>query len=293
MAGLPTFGQIMSDSTAQVIAYWDKGEKQNYSVTHEKIKIKDSDTISKVITTYEVEITVLDSTAHSYTIEWLYKNLQNKGENPLMQKILSATNDLKVIFKTDENGEFVELLNWEEIKDYIQKTTALLRKEYKDLPEVDKVVDQLEATLSTKEAIEFTSIKDIQQYHSFHGGQYTLGKLVEATRKVPNVLGTEPFDAIISVSLDEINEEDNNFILRVSQEIDKEQLTEATFNYLVTMAKNLQADPPKPEDIKGLKNEILTSSRIHGTGWVLYSVQTSTVILDDMKNIEERIIEIK
>jgi len=41
------------------------------------------------------------------------------------------------------------------------------------------------------------------------------------------------------------------------------------------------------------KNETLTASMIQGTGWVIYSVQTTTVTLDNITNIEERIIQLK
>ena len=46
-------------------------------------------------------------------------------------------------------------------------------------------------------------------------------------------------------------------------------------------------------EIKELKNETVTASRIQGTGWVIYSVQTITVTAENITNIEERIIEIK
>jgi hypothetical protein len=294
LSGLITFGQInMADSTAQVITYWDKGEKQNYSVSAEKIKIKGTDTTSREITTYDVEITVLKADDKSYTIEWFYKNLTTNSQNPTVQKLMNITKDMKVVFKTDELGVFVEVVNWKEIKDYIQKATTTLSKGIKDIPEMEKVIKQIETTYSTKAAIESASIKDIQQFHTFHGAKYKLGEVLEGQLKVPNIFGVEPFDSDFTVYLDEINEEDNNFIMRATQEINKEQLTDATFNYLTTMAKNMKIDPPKREDLKELSNETLTASRIHGTGWVIYSVQTTTVTSDNVTNIEERIIEIK
>jgi hypothetical protein len=294
LSGLITFGQInMADSTAQVITYWDKGEKKNYSVSAEKIKIKGTDTTSREITTYDVEITVLKADDKSYTIEWFYKNLTTNSQNPTVQKLMNITKDMKVVFKTDELGVFVEVVNWKEIKDYIQKATTTLSKGIKDIPEMEKVIKQIETTYSTKAAIESASIKDIQQFHTFHGAKYKLGEVLEGQLKVPNIFGVEPFDSDFTVYLDEINEEDNNFIMRATQEINKEQLTDATFNYLTTMAKNMKIDPPKREDLKELSNETLTASRIHGTGWVIYSVQTTTVTSDNVTNIEERIIEIK
>lgn len=292
--GATTFGQIdMADSTAQVITYWDKGEKQNYVVTTQKIKINGADTTSKELVTYEVEVLVLDSTDKSYTIQWLYKNIKTTSKNPTMQKAINVTKDMKVIFKTDEFGALVEVVNWKEIKEYIQKTTLALRQDFKNSPEMEKVISQIEAIYSTKEAIESTSIKDIQQFHTFYGGKYKLGEILEGKLKVPNILGPDPFDSEVTVYLDEINQEENNVIVRSTQTVDKEQLITATLSYMTAMAKNMKIDPPKREDLKNLKNETLVASRIHGTGWVVYSIQTTTVSSDDAISIEERILELK
>lgn len=294
LSGLTTFGQInMKDSTAQVITYWEKGDKQNYLVTAEKIKIKGTDTASREKTTYNVQITVLSKSEKSYTIEWLYKDIKSNSQNAKVQKLLNINKDMKVIFKTDELGTFIEVTNWKEIKDYIQKTTSILRKDFQGIPEMDNVLKQIEGIYSTKEAIESVSIKDIQQFHTFHGAKYKLGEVLEEKLKVPNIIGTEPFDSDLTIYLDEINVKDNNFIIRATQIVNKEQLTNAMFNYFTTMAKNMKVDPPKREDLKALGNETLTASRIHGTGWVVYSVQTTTITSDNVTNIEERIIEIQ
>ncbi len=292
--GLPAFGQInMVDSTAQVVTYWAKGEKQNYTVTTEKIKIKSADTTSRDITSYDVEVTVLNQTDKSYTIEWLYKNIKTNSTNPTIQKLMTVTKDMKVVFKTNELGTFTEVVNWKEVRDYIQKATNPLSKDFSAIPEMDKVLKQLTATYSTKEAIESAAIRDIQQFHTFHGAQYKLGEVLKGQLKVPNLFGTEPFDSDFTIYLDEINETDNNFILRATQEVNKEQLTNATFDYLTKMANNMKVATPKREDLKDLKNETLTASRMDGTGWVVYSVQTTTITSDNITNIEERVIEIK
>jgi len=285
-------GQInMEDSTVQVVAYFDKGEQQIYSLTSEKIKISGSDTTSKELITYEVEITVKDSTDKSYTIEWFYKNINTNSTNETAKKLLNVSKDMKVIYMTDEVGSFIEVVNWKEIRDFNKKACASLRTEYKDIPEMEKVINQIEVSFSTKESIESVSIKDIRQFHTYHGAKYKLGEVIEGQQEIPNIYGAKPFDSYSSVFLDEINVEDNNFILRSSQEIDSNQLTEAILQYLTQMAKNMKIDPPKREDVKDLKNETNTASRIHNSGWILYSIQTTTVVSDNSTNIEERIIE--
>jgi hypothetical protein len=206
---------------------------------------------------------------------------------------MNITKDMKVIFKTDELGAFTEVVNWKEIRDYIQKATTSLSKEFAVILEMDKLLKQIAVTYSSKEAVESAAIKDIRQFHTFHGAKYKLGEVLKGQLKVPNLLGTEPFDSDFTIYLSEINEADNNFIMRATQEVNKEQLTNATFDYLTKMANIMKIKSPKREDLKDLKNETLTASRIHGTGWIVYSVQTTTVTSDNLTNIEERIIELK
>lgn len=282
-----------ADSTAQVITYWDKGEKQHYTISVEKLKIKDTDTTSRELTKYEVEVSVLDATEKSYTIEWTYKNISTNNTNETLKKIMSISQNMKVIFKTDEMGSFIEVVNWREIKDFIHNSLNAVKKDFNNIPEMQNIFNQLESMYTSKEAIESNAIKDIHQFHTFHGGKYKLGEVLEGTLKVPNLFGKEPFDSYYSVYLDEINTEDSNFILRSVQQVDKEQLTNATFQYLTDMAKNMKVTPPKREDLKDLANETQTASRIHNTGWVIYSIQTTTVTSDNITSIEERVIEIE
>jgi hypothetical protein len=168
-----------------------------------------------------------------------------------------------------------------------------LRQEYKGTPKMEDVITQVENTYLSKAAIESQAISDAQQFYNFHGAKYKLGEVLEAKIKSPNLYGAEPFDTDISVSLDEINEADNNYILRSSQSVNPEQLAEATYGYLKRMATTMGAPAPKREDLESFTNETLTASRIHGSGWVVYSILTKTVASDKTSNIEERIIEIK
>lgn len=283
----------MPDSTVQVISYWDKGEKQIYSITSEEYKVKAGDTTSREVMHYDVEVTVTEVLDSSITVEWIYRNMQSDSKKPIMQKILNATKDMRVVFKTDELGVFREVINWEEVSDYIRKATADLRKEYSNIPEMTEVINQIEATYGSRKAIESAGIADIQQFHTFHGARYKLGEVLQGTIQVPNILGKDPFDSDFSLYLDEINEAENTYVMRASQEINKEQLTEATLLYLTTLSKSMKVDPPSRTDIGQLSNNTQTASRLHGSGWLIYSVQTKTVTSNNQTKVEERIIEIK
>ncbi len=190
-------------------------------------------------------------------------------------------------------GSFVEVVNWKEIRDVIKKGTDLLAKDYSNIPEMDKVLKQATLLYSSKEAIESGAIKDIQQFHTFHGGKYRLGEVVEGKIKVANLYGGEPFDANMQVYLDEMDVKENNFLLRSFQETDKEQLLTATLDYLKQMSETLKIKAPTRDDVKDLKNELATASLIHDSGWNVYTIQTLTVSSNNVTQVEERVIELK
>jgi len=292
LIGFFAFGQInMADSTVQVITYWEEGETQYYTITKEQIQLKGIDTISVEKASYDVEITVLKETDDSYTIQWQYKNLYSP--NPITQKLLDLTSNTKIIYKTDEMGVFIEVENWEEIKNHMEEKANVLKEELKITPEISKAIYHVAESFTTKEAIESVVLKEIQQFHAFHGFEYKLGEILEEQTKVPNIYGNEPFDCYATTCLYEINEENNSSILRATTEIDAEQLLNATLGYLVKIAESMNIEYPKREDIGGLKNEMHITSEIHESGWVIFSIRTATVTSDSITNIEELIIEIQ
>lgn len=293
------FSQINTeDSTIQVIGYWDLKEKQAYAVKYEKYKVKDSkDTTDREKITYDVDITILDSTAKSYTIEWYYKNYQmNSNNSELLKKLMSIAEDIKVIIKTDEYGSFLEVVNYKEVQDYIKKAVSKLKKEFKETPNIDAILKNIEKTFISKDAIQSLAIKDVHQFYTFHGAKYKFGEELNASMKQANLLGGEPFDVDVTVQMDEMNvdEDNDNVVIRMWQTINSDQLTEATFKYLEKMATDMGTPAPKREDIKPLQNETRTASRIHGpSGWIIFSVETKEVWTDGIVNVEERTIEIK
>jgi hypothetical protein len=75
--------------------------------------------------------------------------------------------------------------------------------------------------------------------------------------------------------------------------IDSTQLTNATFDYVVKTMKTMGMPAPKREDFKNVTNETETGSRIHGSGWLVYSYQTKTVTSEGTTRIEKTVIDIQ
>jgi len=289
------FGQInMTDSTLSVIGYWDKNETQTYSVLNEKYKIEDGDTTSREIVKYDVDILIKDSTAESYTIVWKYKNLETNSENKITKKLMSISNNLDVVIKTDEMGALLEVVNWKEIRNYINDALDTLRKDFKDVPKIKEITDQVAKMFTSKEVIESAAIKDIIQLYSFNGAKYKLNEVLTGKLKLANLYGGEPFDAEYTLELASIDTANNSGVVRYTQTVDKKQATDATYEFLKKTAKAINSPEPERKDIPELTIEDWSASSIHGpSGWVLYSINVREVTADKILSIESREIELR
>jgi hypothetical protein len=282
------------DSSAQVISYWNIGEKYEYAVEYQKLKIKDQDTTSNETITYEVEVSVIDSTSNGYTVRWFYKNYETNSENPIVKKLVSASENIGIDIQLDELGTILGVANWEEVRDYMSRAFDTLVADVPDIPELNKMIANMKSLYATKESIEATAIQDAQQFHNFHGGKFTLNEKVTGVLPSPNLYNPEkPFDTEVSVVLEDLDQENNEFRIRSINIVDSEQLTETTYQYVTKMFKDLNQEIIPREEFQNLTNTIETVSRIHNTGWLLESILWKEVMSDGRTNLEIRTIVMK
>lgn len=267
-----------ADSIAQVVSYWKKGDRQSYSVINEEIQIKGQDTTSHEFVTYDVDVLVKKEEKKSYLIEWRYRNLATTSNDLVKSALIRLSENVRTIYKTDENGDYVELVNWKEIKKAIRNTMSRLKKEFvKKAPEVRKIFDNVSSLYESKESIENLSLEDVQQFHHFHGGKYKLGKSIQGTVEMPNAYGGDPFDAKLTVVLDSFDVENTVIYMRSMLAVDPEQLTNAGYNYMALLLKDTGATIPTKEEVGEFSNEKNTTSIIHDSGWIIESTVTSVV----------------
>lgn len=290
-------GQMnFQDSSVQVISYWNMGEKYEYSVNYQKLKYTEKDTSSNETMTYDVEVSVIDSTDNSYTVRWFYKNFKTDSQNPIVQKLAAVSEDIAIDIKLDALGTIQSVENWEEVRDHIAKSIDSIKNDFDQIPGLDKIFHQMTVMYSTKASIEASAIEDVQQIHNFHGGKYMLNETATGKIKTPNLYdNANPFDTEVSVNLEELDKENNQFIIRSIQEVNSEQLAETTYKYLKEMTENLGQGQEfiKREDFNDMKNSVETVSRIHNTGWVIQSILWKEVTTEGITNLDIRRIQMK
>ena len=241
-------------------------------------------------------MTVIDSTANSYTIEWLYKNCKTNDSRSAMKKLVALCNDIKVIVKTSELGQFQEIVNWKEISEKGKEILNQLKPELANIPGGDKWIDQIASIYSTKEAIESSAYEEIPLFYCYHGMRYKLQEELKGEVKLPNLLGGEPFDGTMTVWLDDIhpNEDENYSVLRTIQSVDEKQLTAAVSKFVGKMGKNMGEEVPLDKvDMKDLKNNVEVGMSIHNSGWPIYGVETKEVSFQGTTAISELSFELQ
>lgn len=282
----------MEDSTVQVIGYWDKNEKQSYQIQEKKATVVNEDTTSSQEFSYKVDVQIVDSTAESYTIEWKYFDYKYVSGPQELKTILTAYQPTKVLVKTDEMGMFAEIINSAEISAAMTKRLKNLIKKYKSdqylVSEFTALIDKY----ASKDAVEQLALSEIQQYYNYHGGRYKLDENLSATVKSPFMNLEEGIDAELNVWLSEINVDDNNYILQMSKILDEEAMKKLMYEEAKNDPELTPDEKPEIHDMPQLKVETWAASRIHNSGWIVYSVQTVEVLFDNEKSTEERTIEL-
>lgn len=282
----------IKDSSFSVITYWNKGEKMKYSVVQESYQLKDVDTVGRTENTYDIEIEVQDSTASAYLLKCKYLNNKTDSKDEFEQKILQLGNEISVIVKTNEYGIFQEVVNWREIKHFIKGALDTLRAMNTDKPNLQTLINQVAGMYNSKEVIENTTIKEIRRLLYFNGLKYKIGKMKSGDTKVANLYGGEPMDAYYELECTEVDTTDDFGVVRYYSEVDSDQATEATYNYLNSLTKEFNTEGLNREEFPQVTIQDLTVSSIEGySGCVLYSINIKTAGAENNKKIERIVMK--
>lgn len=205
---LPNEGMGQNDSTVAFVAYWNNGDVRDFQITKEEKRLKGDEVIKDISTTYSARFEVIDSTETSYTIQYDFKN-QAFGANQIPDEfmpVLEKYKFLKIKYKTDELGAFVELLNWQEIANLMtelfEETSTMIGP---DSVDISKAIEPFVKIFSTREAIEIVLLKELQYIHWPFGLEYNIYDTIHYEEYLPNLFGGDPIRADGTLTFDSVN----------------------------------------------------------------------------------------
>ena len=279
---------VFNDSLTTVIAYWNKGESKSFKFFKGRLKYENNELISSGSSTSDLLLTVIDSTETSYTIKWLIIDIHTEeDDNPIVKDLIEMSKGLSIIYTTDELGIFSELINWREIQGFLNiamDKLLLAKNEDKDFVEA---FSKIRKTFSTKQAIEQVMINEIQLYHAPYGVIYKLNEIIEEETELPNILGGQPFPAILTCELTKIDMENSSCILKMSTIMNSEKSTEIIYNFIKEMSETMGNPPSEKSEIPLISiNDYYEFEIDLISGWTTRAYYERVVVSDTLKQVD-------
>ena len=274
---------VITDSTATVLAYWKKGDKAKYSLKMTKEKYDNGKKISGGTSVSDIDITVADATDSSYTLYWKYSKITVPGPetgNPVVAKLTRLVEGVTFKYTTEAGGEFKSLINFNEVKGLMNKTLDELLK-IQGGKDMQPVIEQTKKVFASKEGVEQLLMTDIQLLHNLYGGEYKLHEALKAETQLPNFLGGNPFPAILTINMTELDKQNKTCIITLNQVVDSEKAAKEVGTFLEKNGK------PLNEKVGGLDISDTYSFEVDLiTGWMKKAVYTRTASAEGKKNVE-------
>ncbi|MDX5418945.1 MAG: hypothetical protein LPK09_06995 [Hymenobacteraceae bacterium] len=301
-----------SDSTVSFVAYWQKGETQQYKVIKKKLAQRNGKETKNEVNSYLTSFTVLDSTANSYLIEYKYENTLFSSSPELTQQMSSLGDKyryLTVKYKTNELGAFQGIENWKEVGKMMNDIFSLVIKntEASKKRELENAMKPLKDVYSSKEGIEGLVFKELQSFHSPYGGVFSITDTIHYEDELPNLIGGDPIKANASLYFKPIDYEngtctyinelnpDAEGIRKMVTDMTSKIMSAANFGSAAEKKQKMEEMRQAFADMKMDIKDYSTYTYDLENSWPTLVTTKRTTIMelpgDSGKNVEEIIIE--
>lgn len=163
--------QVITDTTIAMIAFWEVGDEVIYEFKETEDKLSEGKKTLKE-TTYDVRMTIVDSTANHYIVKWEYENAKANYELEEFEKdLLEVCADIPVQYKTDELGGFQTIENWKEMKEVANGAfEKLITKKGAALPDSIRfgIQNMLMGMFESEAQVNFWA-RDLRFFHYLYG----------------------------------------------------------------------------------------------------------------------------
>ncbi len=232
---LSVFNAISQEDTTKIafVAYWSIGDSYDFRITKVKKSWKGDELVKSNDDTYIANFMVMDSTESSYTIKWSFKkNLGSSYQIPEdVVKKLSKYELTEVIYKTDELGTFIEVVNWKELsmamKSMLDDILLVYKeKEGTDLKPIIQSMQPIIDVYSSKEGIEELVLKELQLMHIPMGGEFDILEPILYEEEIPNLFGGEPITGDGKLYFENVDFESGFCIMKQESDMDPDKAME-------------------------------------------------------------------
>ena len=277
--------QYNSESkTVSVIPYWEKGDRFHYQQNEKEYQINKTDTIFKKNKSFDLNITVLDQDSISYTIEWITEPDYSQIPPVFLNDFKTKIGSQRFIYKTNQNGIFQQLLNFDEIVAYNKKIVEFLGAQISN--KNDKIAFKLalEKVFGNDDVTTQLIASKINTYHLFYGN-----KIYKKTPEKKRFESVNPVtkNKIIynrSILFEDYNQDDQVYTLYSETIPEEENLIGEIKSTLETI---ISKEAKEMEHIQNFDYISKVFQATHNTGVVLYQMKRDFIDVDNQETIKE------
>ena len=222
---------IAQDETDGIpfVAYWAIGDSFDFKITKIDKKWSGTDLVKNDSSSYIANFEVIDSTEHSYTINWTFKNeLFDTDDESFISifKSRAAINDIinkytetSIVYKVDEYGETPEIINLSEIKKQTKELFDALLNEITESnsnqsKEFKKAMSAMLKIYTSDEAIKQLVLIELQYIHFPFGTEYFLDEPYEYEGEIASLISNKPIRGDVILSVENVDSDNSYCILK-------------------------------------------------------------------------------
>jgi len=187
---LATILNGQTDSLIVFEAKWKKGETRLFNIDKVFTQNRNGKDTIKRISNYNIKIKVIKKSKNGFTLEMQSQNpaFSNFKIPAEFLSVFSKYKDLKIIYKTNSNGRFEEIVNWKEIKDVMMELLDKLPPMFANKSvDVTQSVKNLKDLFGSKEAINAIFFKEIGLLHYPMGNSFNIYDTVNYSAELPTI----------------------------------------------------------------------------------------------------------
>jgi len=304
-AMVSSFAQMMPDSTVQVVAYWEAGERHVFQMEEVKLNMAEGDTTvvekSAELLAFEV-VSADEEKGYRVKVTSLDSQISDATKAAISEKMRERFGGDVYYFETSPYGEFLQVLPIEGlaeqtdalVEDVVEAVMQKTGTGEENRPALQALIRQMITPESMMTSVE----GEISPMFMYHGSRLEMSKEYTFEDDIPNLIGGGTVRMNGRFWVNEELTDEYSVVLQMYKEADQEQVKQFVTSLLGGVVQSFAAEG---EDAKASIEELYKDSKIDiedflfeevhlDTGWPLEWHFTRKTLIQMQGQQQEQII---
>lgn len=282
---IATKAQYNSTSESiSVLPYWEKGDNFIYEQNEKEYQVINNDTIVKKNKTFDLQINIIEQDSISYTIEWITQPDYSEIPPSILEDFKTKIGLQRFLYKTNKEGIFQELLNFDEIVAYNKNIVEYFGEQIKNENDKKAFKLALEKVFGNDEVTTQLITSKINTFHLFYGNKIALNKPESKRFESINPVTKNKIIYNRSIQFEEFNPEDQVYTLYSETIPEDDNLIGEVKSTLETI---ISKEAKEMDLIQNFDYISKVFQATHNSGVILYQMKRDFIDVDNQETIKE------